>query len=102
MTWTQFSLIIGMLLFVKIPLDNPFYAWYAPLHPHMCFEHFVKESWEVDPLGRIEQVGVERILVTMGKDRLPLAAKDAYMYGFTMTKGEFHHSYKEVPCVESR
>lgn len=71
---------------------------YNELHQHMCFERRVKEPWEVEPLGRIEQVGVKRVLVTMGRDRKPVAALDAYAYAFSMLKDEFNREYKEVVC----
>lgn len=92
----------GGLLFSIIRLDNPSNSVYNKIHQHMCFERLIKEPWEVEPLGRIEQVGVRRVLVTMGRDRRPLAALDAYTYGFTMTKDEFHQEYKEVVCPSSK
>lgn len=92
------AVVGGGILFSIIRLDTSSNSVYNGIHQHMCFERLVKEPWEVEPLGRIEQVGIKRILVTMGRDRKPLAATDAYMYGFTMTKDEFHREYKEVLC----
>ena len=93
-----FLIVCGGTLFSIILLDKSKHGVYNDLHQHMCFERLVKEPWEVEPLGRIEQVGVKRILVTMGADRKPIAALDAYAYGFTMLKEDFHREYKEVPC----
>lgn len=93
-----FLIVCGGILFSIIMLDKSKHGVYNDLHQHMCFERLVKEPWEVEPLGRIEQVGTERVLVTMGRDRRPVAAEDAYVYGFSMTKREFNREYKEVVC----
>lgn len=95
-------IVVGGTLISIISLDMAKQLLYNDLHQHMCFERRVKEPWEVEPLGRIEQVGVKRVLVTMGRDRRPVAAEDAYVYGFSMTKREFHHEYKEVVCPLSK
>lgn len=92
----------GGILFSIILLDKSSHSVYSGLHQHMCFERLVKEPWEVEPLGRIEQVGIKRVLVTMGRDRKPVAALDAYVYGFSMLKDEFVKEYKEVPCQSSK
>lgn len=92
----------GGVLFSIILLDKSKRGVYNEIHQHMCFERRVKEPWEVEPLGRIEQVGRERVLVTMGRDRKPVAAENAYVYGFSMTKREFHREYKEVVCPLSK
>lgn len=98
-----FLLILGGgLLFSIIMLDKANDGVYSGIHQHMCFERLIKEPWEVEPLGRIEQVGVKRVLVTMGRDQKPMAAIDAYTYGFTMTKEEFHKEYKEVSCLSPK
>lgn len=94
-----FAVVLGGgLLFSIIPLDKAKDSVYNEIHQHMCFERLVKEPWEVEPLGRIEQVGVKRVLVTMGKDRKPIAALDAYVYAFSMLKEEFTREYTEAPC----
>lgn len=95
-------IVVGGTLISIISLDMAKHGVYNDLHQHMCFERRVKEPWEVEPLGRIEQVGTERVLVTMGRDRKPIAAKDAYVYGFSITKREFKHEYKEVRCLASK
>lgn len=95
-------IVTGGTLFSIISLDRAKQPLYNDLHQHMCFERRVKEPWEVGPLGRIEQVGKERVLVTMGRDRRPVAADDAYVYGFSMTKREFNREYKEVICPLSK
>lgn len=95
-------IVVGGTLFSIISLDMAKHPMYNDLHQHMCFERRVKEPWEVEPLGRIEQVGTERVLVTMGRDRRPVAAVDAYVYGFSMSKREFNHEYKEVVCPSSK
>lgn len=92
----------SIFAFSIISLDKAEQGEYNNLHQHMCFERRVKEPWEVEPLGRIEQVGKERVLVTMGRDRRPVAADDAYVYGFSMSKREFNREYKEVVCPLSK
>lgn len=96
-------LVIGVLgIICIVVLDKASDGVYNQIHQHMCFERIVKEPWEVEPLGRIEQVGIKRLLVTMGRDRKPVAADDAYAYGFAMTKDEFNREYKEVICPLSK
>ena len=96
------TILLGGGLFSIITLDKANHGMYSGLHQHMCFERIVKEPWEVEPLGRIEQVGIKRVLVTMGKDRKPVAALDAYVYGFSLLKEEFNREYKEVPCLSPK
>ena len=86
--------IIGVL--TKIGLDTGRGIEYPPLHPGMCFERKVREPWEVNPLGRIEQDGVEHVLVTIGQDMK--VRKVGTVYGFAVEKQEFHRAYKEVAC----
>lgn len=99
--WKTIGAATGICLIFIISLfllDKAEQGEYNDLHQHMCFERRVKEPWEVEPLGRIEQVGVKRVLVTMGKDCKPVAALDAYTYAFSILKDEFNREYKEVVC----
>lgn len=90
--------ILVIVIIYKIFLDKEAQDMYTPLHQHMCFERQVKEPWETEPLGRIEQVGIHHVLVTAFKDRHPLKALDAYSYGWVIDRGAFDREYKEVSC----
>lgn len=95
--------ILGLVSIIAlILLDTPAKMGYTALHQHMCFERITREPWETEPLGRIEQVGIKRVLVTMWGDRKPVAALDAKVYGFSMLTGEFTQEYKEVACLSQK
>lgn len=91
---------VATVIILKIVLDMASHALYTPLHTHWCFERHVKEPWERDPLGRIEQDGINHVLVTLGIDAKPLHRDDSRVHAFAMPKTEFHQAYKEVPCPQ--
>lgn len=94
--------LFGVILLVPlILLDTYVRRGYTTLHPHQCFERLVKEPWETEPLGRIEQVGIKRVLVTMWAER-KVTAMDAKVYGFSLSKDEFNREYKEIPCLPQK
>ena len=91
----------GTILFCNLTwktLDNPPSPVYTPIHQHQCFSYKQPEAWETTPIGRIEQVGEQRVLVTLGKDHKPWKAQDAWMYGWSIDRAAFERLYKEVPC----